>query len=124
MVAQIQQDQGAGSDARLVVNQSSFPTSQISPEGMRSMFIKLQGNEDYKQARARLAQIETNKGDISQFETKASILDPRAFQYQRMSTLQRRDYMDNLKKTGDTNSITKIMNAYDFADKNKLFGGG
>lgn len=124
MVAQIQQAQGAGSDARLAVNQAGFPTSQISPAGLQLMLRQLQGNEDYTQARAKLAREEPNKGDISSFEGKASILDPRAFQYQRMTIPQRNDYMSNLKKSGDTNAMKSIMKAYDFAEKNSLFGGG
>jgi hypothetical protein len=92
--------QGAsGSDARLNVAQSANPHSDLSPAGVDLMLRQLRGNEDYIQARAALAQKYPNKADRAGFETSVQNLDPRTFQYDRMTPDQKADFYNAMPKS-------------------------
>jgi hypothetical protein len=97
LAAQLANSQGAGSDARLNVNVAANPHAELSPAGVDLMIRQLQGNEDYLQARAKLAASYGDQSNIKQFENEVgSKVDPRAFQFGRMTTPQRQAYYKGL----------------------------
>jgi hypothetical protein len=97
LAAQLANNQGAGTDARLNVNVAANPHAELSPAGVDLMIRQLQGNEDYLQARAKLAASYGDQTNIKQFEQEVgSKVDPRAFQFGRMTTPQRQAYYKGL----------------------------
>lgn len=115
---QIADAQGAGSDARLAVNQAANPSSHLTPEGVDLILRQLRGNTDYLRARAKLASAYPDKSDREGFEASiGSNLDPRVFQYQRMTPEQRGTYFRGLK---DKAAFKK---AYLWAEQQQLVGG-
>jgi hypothetical protein len=93
--------QGAsGSDARLSVAQSANPHADLSPEGVKSILNQLRGNEDYLQARAKLAAAYPHQDKRGDFDTSVAKLDPRAFQYDRMNPSQKSDFLKNMPDKG------------------------
>lgn len=88
---------GQGSDARLSVSEASNPHADLSPAGIDLMLRQLRGNEDYNQARGKLAAAHPDKTNIAGFEDKTgSQLDPRTFQYDRMTGPQKATYFNSL----------------------------
>jgi hypothetical protein len=69
----------------------------LSPGGVDLMVRQLRGNEDYLAARAKLAAAYPDMSDARGFESKiGSQLDPRTFQYDRMTDPQKRTFYSNL----------------------------
>lgn len=94
--------QGAsGSDARLSVAQSANPHADLSPDGVKTILSQLRGNEDYLQARAKMAGQYPNQADRSGFDSSVAKLDPRAFQYDRMNPAQKADFLKNMPDKGE-----------------------
>lgn len=94
---QIAGAQGERSDARLSVAQGANPSSHLSQAGADLMLRQLQGNADYLQTRAKLAAEYPDQTDRAGFESKVGgMLDPRAFQYDRMTPAQRKTYASSL----------------------------
>lgn len=97
LVAQLNSAQGAGSDARLSVAEAGNVHKDLSPGGVDLMVRQLRGNEDYLAARAKLAAAYPDMSDARGFESKiGSQLDPRTFQYDRMTDPQKRTFYSNL----------------------------
>lgn len=95
LTAALNADQG--SDARLAVKEASNPHGDMSPGGLDLMLRQLRGNEDYAQARGKLAAAHPDKTNIAGFEDKTgSQLDPRTFQYDRMTGPQKKTYFNSL----------------------------
>ena len=100
LAAQLANAQGANSDARLNVNVAANPHQELSPAGVDLMLRQLQGNEDYLQARGKLAAAYGDQTDIKKFESDVgSKVDPRAFQFARMTPAQRQTYDKGLSAT-------------------------
>lgn len=117
---QIADAQGAGSDARLSVIQHANPGSQLSPAGVDGIIRSLQGNADYLQARSNLAAGYPDKSDSAGFESKiGSNLDPRAFQFARMTPQQKADYAKSLSAP----DLAKLKSSYNWSAQNGLIGG-
>jgi hypothetical protein len=118
LASQLADAQGAGSDARLAVNQAANPHATLSPGGVDLILRQLRGNADYLQARQALAAGYPDKADRSGFESKVGAnLDPRIFQYSRMTPEQKATYFGSLK---DKATFKK---AYGWAQENGLMGG-
>lgn len=106
-----------GSDARLSVSEASNPHADLSPAGIDLMLRQLRGNEDYLQARAKLASTYPDLSDNRGFEAKVgSKLDPRTFQYDRMSPPQKATFFKSLSDKD------KFIKAHDAASA--LLSGG
>ena len=100
LAAQLANAQGANSDARLNVNVAANPHQELSPAGVDLMVRQLQGNEDYLQVRAKLAASYPDQTDIKKFENEVGAkVDPRAFQFARMTPAQRQAYDKGLSAT-------------------------
>ncbi len=94
LMNQLADAQGAGSDARLHVNQGANPSDTLSPGSANFIISQLQGNSDYKLARARLARQYPDQSDVRGFENDIGAkLDPRYFQYNRLTPEQKSDYL-------------------------------
>ena len=120
LAAQIANAQGAGSDARLAVNQSANPSSSLSPDGIRLIVGQLRGNADYMQARATLAAKYPNKTNNTAFEQEvAKKLDPRVFQYMRLTEPQRVIYAKGISEADQP----AFADAYVFAKEQGLLNG-
>lgn len=120
LAAQIAGAQGAGSDARLAVAQSGNPSSHLSKGGVDQILRQLQGNADYNQARSRLAAGYADKSDRSGFEAgPAQKLDPRAFQFQRMTAAQKTSYVNALSPA----DRDRVRASYNYAVAAGLIGG-
>ena len=97
LAAQLANQQGSGTDARLSISQAGNPHADLSPGGLDQMLRQLRGNEDYLGARAKLAAAYPNPADRSGFEsTQASQLDPRTFQYDRLTPAQKATYFKSI----------------------------
>lgn len=97
LAAQIADAQGAGSDARLAVNQEANPSAHLSPEGASLIIKQLRGNADYLRAQQQLAVKYPDKTDYNGFSAQVTNnLDPRAFQFARLSPEQKRTYFNSL----------------------------
>lgn len=117
LASQLANAQGAGSDARLAVNQSANPHSSLSPGGVDMILRQLRGNADYLQARQTLAAGYPDKADRSGFEKSiGGNLDPRVFQYARMDPAQKATFLSGMKDSG------KFKQAYGWAANNGLIG--
>lgn len=115
---QIANAQGAGSDARLAVNQAANPSSHTSPAGVDMILRQLRGNSDYLKARAALAAQHPNQADRAGFEAiVGDNLDPRVFQYSRLKPDQKGAYVKSLT------DAPVFMKAYKWAEDNRLIGG-
>jgi hypothetical protein len=93
IAAQLADAQGAGSDSRMAVNIAANPHSGMSASGVDLVIRQLQGNADYLQARQKLAQQWPAKSDYSGFTDSIRQLDPRVFQYERMTPTQATDWL-------------------------------
>ncbi len=103
---QIADAQGAGSDARLAVNQGANPHSSLSPEGVDFIIRQLQGNTDYAQARQAQAAQWGDQSDYRGFENwSRQNLDPRYFQFNRLTPDQQRDYFMGIKSQAERNAF-------------------
>ena len=118
LAAQINDAQGAGSDARLAVTQNANPNSSLSPEAIRLIVNKMRGNTDYFKARATLASKWPDPADYAGFEQQAKNLDPRAFQMLRMTGEQQRTFLKNLNETDNA----AVKQAWLWAKENRLVG--
>ena len=111
--------QGSASDAKLNVATSANPHQELSPAGVRLILGQLQGNEDYIQARAKLAA--NYNGTQRKFESEvASNLDPRAFQFARMDPAERQTWYKNLKEKDQA----AVKRSYNWAVEKGLISGG
>ena len=118
LAAQINDAQGAGSDARLAVTQNANPNSSLSPEAIRLIVNKMRGNTDYFKARATLASKWPDPADYAGFEQQAKNLDPRVFQMLRMTGEQQRTFLKNLNETDNA----AVKQAWRWAKENGLVG--
>lgn len=106
---------GVGSDARLHVQQGANPSSHNSPEGLKLIVNQLLGSADYVQARARLAAEYPDKGKIQNFENDiGSKLDPRVFQYDRLTPEQAQEYVKGIK------DFPRFLRAHKWAEDHNL----
>ena len=112
--------QGAGSDARMNVNISANPHEELTPAGVDLVTRQLQGNADYIQAKAQLAQQYPNRTDYGGFQTQAAQLDPRVFQLNRMTGPQRQTYLASLDSAAKDQLVAAIKKAKDLG----VIGGG
>lgn len=113
--------QGAGSDARLNVNLAANPHMSLSPQGVDLMIRQLQGNEDYLQARGQQAASYGDQSNVKKFESEVGAkLDPRAFQFARMSVPQRQAYVKGLSDKDKA----AVQSSYNWAVRQKIIGGG
>ena len=120
LAAQIQDAQGAGSDARLRVVQAANPSSSLNPAGIDLILKQLRGNTDYLRVRAKLAADWPDKADRAKFESEvAANLDPRAFQFQRLDATQQNAFLKSIKDESDKK---KFKEAYFWARDKGLFG--
>lgn len=93
---------GAGSDARLAVNQGANPSSHNTPAGLQLILAKLTGNTDYQAARGQLAAqyqqtIDPTGANSRQFEAQVGQqLDPRVFQFNRLNGPQQAQYLSEM----------------------------
>ncbi len=114
---QLADAQGAGSDARLHVNQGANPSAHNTPAGLDLIIRQLRGNTDYLKARQQLGAAYSDKADSQGFLANvAGNLDPRVFQYNRLTPEQKGDYY---KGISDKETFRK---AYEYAEKSKLIG--
>jgi len=98
LAAQLANQQGGGTDARLSVSQAGNPHADLSPDGLDQMLRQLRGNEDYIGARAKLAAAYPNPADRNGFEAKiGEQLDPRTFQYDRLTPDQKGKYFASIQ---------------------------
>lgn len=111
--------QGAQTDSRMQVQEAGSPHSGLTPQGVDLIIRQLQGNADYIRARAKLAAGYPDKTDHAAFQASISDLDPRAFQFSRMTGPQRRTYITTL--SGDDKRA--VENAYNWAHDKGLVGG-
>ena len=112
---QLADAQGAGSDARLAVNQGANPSSHLSPAGVDLIIRQLRGNADYLTARAQLAATYPDQTDRAGFETKIGAnLDPRVFQYARMTPQQKSTFYQAMPNKAE------FQQAYRYAAQNSL----
>jgi hypothetical protein len=111
---------GAGSDSRFSVTQAANPHGGISPASIDLILRQLQGNSDYIQARQKLAQQWPAKSDYNGFVDSTRPLDPRVFQYERMTDGQRKDWFTAM----DPKDQKAFMQAHKWAEGNKLIPGG
>jgi hypothetical protein len=119
LAAQLANAQGAGSDARLSVNQAANPHGEMAPESVDLVLRQLQGNADYTQAKAKLAAAYPDKSNREGFDAAIrENLDPRAFQFARMTVPQRQTYAAALSKT----DRDKVRDAYNWAAIHGLIG--
>jgi hypothetical protein len=117
--AQLANAQGAGSDARLAVNQSANPSSHLTPAGVDMILRQLQGNADYLGARSKLAASYPDQTNRAGFEAQVgSNLDPRVFQYARMTPTQKGTFLSNMKDK------SQFKQAYGWASQNGLVTAG
>jgi hypothetical protein len=118
----IQQGQsvGAGSDARFSVTQAANPHGGLSPQSIDLILRQLQGNADYIQARQSMAQQWPSKANYNGFVDSVRPLDPRVFQYERMTDGQKVDYF----KAMDPKAQSAFMQAHKWAEDKKLIPGG
>lgn len=117
--AQLADAQGAGSDARLAVNAAANPHAQMTPAGIDLVLRQLQGNADYLQARAKVAATYPNQSDRAGFEAAvANKLDPRAFQFARMTPAQRQSYAKSLSPA----DLAAVKGSYNAAYTAGLIG--
>lgn len=115
MANQLADAQGAGSDARLQVNQGANPSSGLSPEGADFIIRQLRGNADYLQARQQLAAQYPDKTDLQGFNAKTTAgLDPRVFQFNRLTPQQKTNYFYGIT---DTRERQQFMQHYYTAQK-------
>ncbi len=118
LAAQLANAQGAGSDARLNVNVAANPHQELSPQGVDLMVRQLQGNEDYLQARAKLAAAYGDQKNVKKFENEVGAkLDPRAFQVSRMTEQQRQAYDKGLSPE----DRKQVKAAYNYAHHAGVF---
>lgn len=110
---QLADAQGAGSDARLAVNQGANPSNHNTPAGLSLILAKLQGNADYLSARQQLAARYQAANDptganVRQFEAQiGSKLDPRVFQFNAMDPAQRTQYFAEMKSQAERDAFKK-----------------
>lgn len=95
-VAMIVGQQSRGTDKGQELQMHATPGDYLSPEGADSIIRQLQGNADYIQARAKLAQSWPNRTDYGGFSAKLTDLDPRYFQYERLTPEQKTAYFNGL----------------------------
>ncbi|MES2340029.1 MAG: hypothetical protein V4537_18195 [Pseudomonadota bacterium] len=119
LAAQLANSQGAGSDARLGVNVAANPHQELSPGGVDQMVRQLQGNADYIRARSKLAAAYPDKQDHAAFQASISDLDPRAFQFSRMTAPQKVTYATTLS----ADDRKAVEAAYNWAHGKGLVGG-
>lgn len=121
LAAQLANAQGAGSDSRMLVNIEANPHQELSPAGATLMIHQLQGNEDYLQARGNLAAAYPDQKNVNKFETEMRAkLDPRAFQFHRMTVPERQTYVKNLSPT----DYAAVQKAYNLAHDQGWLPGG
>jgi hypothetical protein len=112
---------GAGSDSRFAVTQTANPHAELSPGATDLIIRQLQGNADYLQARSKLAQgWKGSRGDYNGFTSSLTDMDPRVFQYGRMTDPQKVDYF----KSMEPRAQRAFMRAHKWAEDQGLLSGG
>lgn len=102
VAAQLADAQGAGSDARLAVNQGANPSSHNTPAGLSLILGKLTGNADYNIAKGQLAQqyrqtTDPTAANNRAFEAQArATLNPQVFQFNRLNQQQQAQYLSEI----------------------------
>jgi hypothetical protein len=117
--AMIVAQQQAHSDKSMDVIMAATPHDTLSPDGVDSIIRQLQGNSDYLQARAKIAQAFPNRTDFGGYQAKVADLDPRFFQYERLTPQQKADYFEGLRKAGQSDAFKAA-----YAKTKALVGGG
>jgi hypothetical protein len=103
---QLADAQGARSDASLAVNQGANPHSSLSPEGVNFIIHQLQGNADYLLARQNQAAKWGDQTDYRGFSNWATQnLDPRYFQFNRLTPDEQRNYFTGIKSQKDRDTF-------------------
>jgi hypothetical protein len=121
LMAQVQTQSGAPSDARMAIVATGTPSSMLTEAGLKQIFAQLRGNDQYTIARAQLAARHTDKGDAQGFEQNvAKNLDPRAFQYSQIEPAKRAEFL----KAFSPKDQQAIAQSYNFAMKERLLNGG
>jgi hypothetical protein len=120
LAAQIADAQGAGSDKRLDVNTAANPHPGMSGPGIDFVVRQLQGNDDYIQAKAKLAQQYPNRSDYQGFLSTINNLDPRVFQYERLTQPQALAWFNAL----DAKAKQAFKANHKWAEDRGLVGGG
>ena len=110
LVNQLLTQQGANSDQRMAINVEATPHSTLTGPGVDLILRQLQGNSDYILARSKLADAYPNRDDYPGFHQRYAALDPRAFQFNRMTNEQRKTYFDSL----DTNARSELDKSLDY----------
>jgi hypothetical protein len=118
LVNQLLTQQGANSDQRMAINVEATPHSTLTGPGVDLILRQLQGNSDYILARSKLADAYPNRDDYPGFHQRYAALDPRAFQFNRMTNEQRRTYWDSL----DTNARNELDKSLDYLNGLKKQG--
>jgi len=95
-VNQVVTQQAAHSDKEMGVVMGATPHATLSPEGVDSIIRQLQGNSDYIKARAKLADAFPNNTNWKGFQAKVADLDPRYFQYNRLTPTQKTEYFNGI----------------------------
>jgi hypothetical protein len=112
---QLADAQGAGSDARLAVNQGANPSAHLTPAGVDLIIRQLRGNSDYLAARAQLAAQYPDKTDRSGFEANIGAnLDPRVFQIARMTPSQKATFYNSMQDKA------AFQRSYRWAEQNNV----
>lgn len=120
LASQIASAVGDRSDASLAIAKKANPGSHLSAAGADLVIRSLQGFADYNQARAKLAAAYPNQQDRAGFEASVGAsLDPRAFQFARMTGPQKTQYAATLSPA----DRTQVQNAYNSAVGQGLIGG-
>jgi hypothetical protein len=101
------------------VAQSANPHADLSPDGVKTILSQLRGNEDFLQARAKLALKYPNQSDRGGFDASVSKLDPRAFQYDRMNPAQRSSFLNSM---GDEKSPASVEFKNNYRATHQLIG--
>ena len=81
---------------------------------------QLRGNADYLQARSQLAAAYPDQSDRPGFEASvASNLDPRVFQYNRLTAPQKTTFFNSMADK-DPATAKAFIKSYDWAQSNQL----
>lgn len=92
LAAGITAQQGARSDKQLSISGVANPHETLSDASVDFILRQLQGNEDYVQTLARLAQQFPSKWNYPGFVDSVRQMDPRVFQYERMTDPQKQTW--------------------------------
>lgn len=121
---QLANAQGAGSNERLNVTIHANPNVAMSREGLDLVTRQLLGNTDYLRAKQQVA-AEWQKDPKQKSQIRSFLadferdVDPRVFQFMRMTDPQRSDYLNGITSPKDKRDFQE---AWRFARDNRLIG--